>query len=86
MAFTRVDRNLLVRVAQQLREEAEICRRSHQPWTQEAESRKQKARFDRLVRDSGDLDALRRRMEQQFPDMIKLMPLVEKAPAGVSGG
>lgn len=75
MSFTRIDRNLLVRVAQQLREEAEVCRLSHQPWTQEAESKKQKARFDRLVRDAGDLDLLRRRLEKLFPDMIKFMPV-----------
>lgn len=76
----------MVRVAQALRERAEILRVSHQPWSQEAESRKKKAEFDRLLRDAGDLDHLRRRMEQAHPDMVTLMPLVPKAPAGVGHG
>lgn len=79
MAFTRIDRNLLARVVQQLREEAALTRLSNQPWTQEVESKKQKARFDRLVRDSGDLDILRQRMEKEHPDMLAVLPAVLKS-------
>lgn len=85
MPFTRVDRNLMVRVAQRLREEAEVLRRCNEPWTAEATSKRAKALFDRLIRDSGDLDALRRRMESEHPEMLKLLPVVEQPSGGSSG-
>lgn len=80
--FTRIDRNLLVRIAQQLRDEAEIVRKINEPWTHDRESLKQKARFERLLRDSTDIDNLRRRMEKEFPDMTKAP---SPAEAGTNG-
>lgn len=76
MSFNRVDRNLLVRVAQALREEAEVVKRSHQPWSADPESRSHKREYDRLLRDAGDLDALRHRMETAHPDMKRAKPAV----------
>lgn len=84
MPFSRVDRNLLVRVAQVLRAEAEVALGSHGPWTQQPESVLEKARYDRLVLDAGDLEQLRRRMEKEHPEM-KVMVLVPKPPVGHGG-
>lgn len=79
MPFTRIDRNLMQRVGQVLREEAEVVKRSHSPWSAEPESVLQKRRYDRLLRDAGDLEDLCRRMVAEHPEM-KVMPLVAKAP------
>lgn len=85
MAFNRLDRNLLVRVGQHLKDAALLEEQSYgkpSGWGSTPEARESKARFDRLQRDVRDLEALRKRMEIAHPDMKVLVPVVLKAGAG----
>lgn len=66
--FTRVDRNLLLRVGKHLAAAAQLEENGYgQNWGASSDAREAKKRFDRLHRDRRDLDALRKRLEAAFP-------------------
>lgn len=79
--FTRVDRNLLVRIGKQLAEDAQTEENGYgNNWGGSADAREAKRRFDRLQRDRRDLEALRKRLEASFPESTAPAP-VEAASA-----
>lgn len=66
MAITRTDRALLIRIGGHLRAAAALEFNGYgNNWGADAESREAKRRFDRLRRDEGDLEALRKRLEAE---------------------
>ena len=75
--FSRIDRNLLIRVGAFLREEAEAVRRDHEPWTAPSDLREKK-RYERLRRDENELRNLRLRLEAAHPEAVTLYPVVSK--------
>lgn len=77
MAFTRVDRNLLIRVGALLRDQAEVVKRSHEPWTG-AEGAREKKRYERLLRDENELRNFRLRLEAEHPDAVGMRVLETK--------
>lgn len=80
--FSRVDRNLLLRVGKHLADAAQLEENGYgQNWGASAEARDAKRRFDRLHRDRRDLDALRKRLEAAHPDSLSPAP----APAPSAG-
>lgn len=78
--FSRVDRNLLVRICANLREQAEVVKRSHEPWTG-AEGAREKKRYERLLRDENELRNFRLRLEAAHPEAVTVYQVSPK-PAG----
>lgn len=70
MAITRTDRALLIRIGGHLRAAAALEFNGYgNNWGCNAESKEVKRRYDRLCRDEGDLEALRKRLEAEVvPD------------------
>lgn len=63
MEFTRVDRNLMLRVGLWLRKQAENLERQHGAnWAASPEAKQAKRDYDRLRREERDLYALRQRL------------------------
>ena len=76
--FTRVDRNLLLRVGKHLQAAAKLEFNGYGAnWGADAESREAKKRYDRLLRDERDLEAMRKRLEAAFP--AATAPLAQEA-------
>lgn len=66
--FTRTDRALLIRVGVHLRSMADYEFTCYgQDWGADNVSRAAKSRYDRMLRDERDLEALRKRLEAQVP-------------------
>lgn len=78
--FSRIDRNLLIRVGAFLREEAEAVKRANEPWTA-ADGARAKKRYERLLRDENELRNFRRRLETEHPEAVTLYPVVLKEGA-----
>lgn len=75
MSFTRTDRALLIRIGGHLREAAQTEFNGYgNNWGAGAEAREAKKRYDRLLRDERDLEALRKRLEAEVPPAEPVMP------------
>lgn len=83
MAFTRLDRNLLLRVSKHLQTAAgaaDALVNRHREAGQLTLAARSKSDADRLHRDLRDVDQLRRRLEVAYPQSMKAPAPVEPAP------
>lgn len=68
VVFTKTDKTLLDRAARALEAGAAALEKQHGPvWSATAEGKKAKLGYDRLQRDTRDLRALARRLEEGLP-------------------
>lgn len=84
--ITKTDLLLLTRVGKILGAEADTIKQSNAPWDGSAESREQKRRYDRMLREQRDLADLRARLALSKLLDEQALERERAAPPALPGG
>lgn len=76
--ITKTDLLLLTRVGKILGAEADTIKQSNAPWDGSPESREQKRRYDRMLREQRDLADLRARLALEYRPAGQVMTTVNE--------